>query len=121
MPRGGFAAHSRGREQRLWNGRTGRPVWTGDSVRSAFGWQPSDAPRLARVLADSPLGLARVLKNRADHDQTARGPGQLVGVRPAVPAHPHAEVLAIVRVALQVVGEALTDPFRVPSPRARAA
>ena len=61
------------------------------------------------VTVELPLGLARVVEHRADHDQAVRvnSPG-------SVPAHPHTEVPAVVRVALQVAGETPADPFRVP-------
>jgi hypothetical protein len=59
------------------------------------------------ALPGSSLGRVRLFKPTAYHDQVTGGAGQLPRTRPTVPAHPHAEVLAVVRVSSQVVGEAL--------------
>src|SRR3989337_715546 len=71
-----------------------------------FGDLPTPTATVLPALPGSSLGCVRFFQPTADHNQVAGSAGQLPWVRPTVPAHPQAEVLAVVWVASQVVGEA---------------
>jgi hypothetical protein len=68
----------------------------------------------SRRCPDPSLGRVRLFQPTADHDQATGSAGHLPRVRPTVPAYPHAEVPALVRVASQIVGEAFRHRLGVP-------